>query len=211
MTMLTFLALLTNKKYWLLHSFVIKLILRCYGIKIGRKFYIEGIPLLKIRGKARDIQIGNNVSIFGDIDLRNREQGKIIIADGVTIDNDCRFVAANQAVLRIGERTSIGNICTVNCGVSVTIGQDCMIAGLVQVQSSQHGFAKGTLIREQKHTYGEIMIGNDVWIANNATIVKGVTLGDGCVVGAKALVLAGEYPPNSILAGIPAKVIKERM
>ncbi len=209
--MVKFFALITSGYYWYLHSFVIKLILLLRGIRVGSNFYIEGVPRLKIRGKALNIQIGNNVKIFGDIDMRNREEGKIIICDEVSIDNDCRLVAANQAVLKIGKRVSIGQYSIFNCGVNVTIGEDCLISGMVHIQSSEHGFAKGELIRNQSHTYGEILIGNDVWIAFGASILKGVVLGDGCVVGAKALVRSGKFENNSILAGIPAVKIKERL
>jgi acetyltransferase-like isoleucine patch superfamily enzyme len=53
-----------------------------------------------------------------------------------------------------------------------------------------------------------IVIGEDVWIGANAIILKGVMLGDGCVVAAGAVVTKGHYPPGSILAGNPAKVVK---
>lgn len=51
--------------------------------------------------------------------------------------------------------------------------------------------------------------GNDVWLAQGATILSGVTIGDGCVIGANAVV-AGSVPPYSIAVGNPAKVIKKR-
>ena len=208
--MFNFLALLTNKKYWTLHSFIIKTILKIYGIKVGSDFYIEGVPKLKIKGCAGDISIGNNVSIYGDIDIRNRERGRIVIEDDVSIDNDCRFVAANDATLKIGRRTGVGPFCIFNCGVSVTIGEDCLIAGMVYVQSSEHGFVKGEKIVSQKHTYDEIRIGSDVWLAANSAVTKGVTLEDGCVVGAKSLVRKGYYERGSVLAGVPAVKIKKR-
>lgn len=210
--MLEFLALITKKRYWRLHSILIKLILtKLYGVKVGKNFYIEGVPKLKIKGRAQDIIIGDNVSIFGNIDIRNRERGRINIGEGVAIDNDCRFVAANQAVLKIGKMTSIGPFCIFNCGANVTIGDNCLISGIVHIQSSQHKFNRGELIKNQGHTYGEIYIGNDVWLAFNVSILKGVILGDGCVVGAKSLVKEGRFDKDSILAGIPAVKIKERL
>ncbi len=209
--MLDLLALMTNKRYWKFHSFIVKLIFGAYGVKVGKNFYIEGTPKLKIRGKAENIVIGNDVCIYGAIDLRNRENGKIIICDGAAIDNDCRFVAANDAVLTIGERTGIGSFSIFNCGVSVTIGKDCLFAGNIFVQSSEHGTAKGVLIREQKHTYGEISIGDDCWIAANAMIAKNSHIGDGCIVGAKSFVRNASFEPNTIVAGTPAKKIGERV
>lgn len=208
--MLEFLAFITNKKYWYIHSLIVKFVLGIYGIKVGKRFLIEGTPKIKIRGKAQDIIIGNNVTIMGTIDLRNREQGKIIIEDNVRIDHDSRFVAANRAVLRIGSGTGIGPYCIFNAGVDITIGQNCLLAGSIIVQSSDHGFRRGMNIKDQPHTYGEIKIGNDCWLGTNSTVLKGVTLEDGCVVGAKALVKKGHYRSNSVLVGIPARKIKER-
>jgi acetyltransferase-like isoleucine patch superfamily enzyme len=208
--MFDFLAFITKKKYWKLHSWIIKKIMQSYGIKVGHNFYIEGTPRLKIRGKASNIVLGDNVSIFGNIDLRNRENGKIIIGDSVSIDNDCRFVAANNASLSIGDRTGIALFCVINGGADITIGSDCLISGMTYIQASDHGIEADILIREQRHSYGEIIIGSDVLLSANVAILKGATLGDGCVVGAKAVVKAGTYEKNSILAGVPAKVIKKR-
>ena len=163
-----FLALITNKKYWFFHSWVIKNILKIYGIRVGKNFYIEGIPKLKLRGNPLNISIGDNVSIFGDIDIRNRENGKIMIDDGVSIDNDCRLVSANDAVLKIGKRTSIGPFCVFNCGTDVTIGEDCLISGMIFIQSSQHGFNKGSLIKAGK--FAGISVYGDVWAMSVCTL-----------------------------------------
>ena len=48
--MFDFLALITNKKYWLFHSWMIKAVLKTYGISVGKNFYIEGVPRLKVKG-----------------------------------------------------------------------------------------------------------------------------------------------------------------
>lgn len=56
---------------------------------------------------------------------------------------------------------------------------------------------------------GDIRIGNDCWIGRNVTILSGVTLGDGCVVGTAALVTKS-FPPYSIIGGNPAKLIRPR-
>jgi acetyltransferase-like isoleucine patch superfamily enzyme len=55
----------------------------------------------------------------------------------------------------------------------------------------------------------EIKIGDDVWLCVNCTIQKGAKIGSGSIVAPGALVLAGEYPPRSIIAGNPAKVVKQ--
>ena len=72
-----------------------------------------------------------------------------------------------------------------------------------------HGIEAGTLIKKQENICAPINIGNDVWIAANCVILKGVTISDGAVVGAKALVNR-DIDENAIAVGIPAKVIKYR-
>ena len=54
---------------------------------------------------------------------------------------------------------------------------------------------------------GDIEIGDDVWLGANTTILKGVKIGNGSIVATGAVVTAGEYPPRSILGGVPAKVL----
>jgi virginiamycin A acetyltransferase len=56
---------------------------------------------------------------------------------------------------------------------------------------------------------GDIIIGNDVWIGYEAVIMSGVTIGDGAVVGARALITK-DVPPYTVVGGVPAKVIKRR-
>lgn len=208
--MFDFLALITNKKYWLAHSWLIKFILLCYGVKVGKEFYCEGIPKLKIRGKASNIIIGDNVSFFGNIDLRNRENGKIIFKDNVSIDNDCRFVSANNAILTVSRGSGLGPYCIFNCGTDVYVGENCLFAGYIYIQSSEHGIAKDKLIKEQNHSYGEIIIGDDCWLAANAMLAKNVQLGKGCIVGAKSFLRNVQYDDYSIIVGSPSKKIGER-
>ena len=208
--MFDFLALITNKKYWIIHSYIIKFILKTYGIKVGGNFYCEGTPKLKIKGKASNIIIGNNVSFLGDVDLRNRENGKIIIENNVSIDNDTRLVSANDTILLIGEGTGIGPFCIFNCGTNVSIGKNCMISGHIYIQSSEHYFKKDRLIKEQEHSYGEIILGDDCWLAADVMIAKNVTLGSGCVVGAKSFLRNVTYANNSIIVGVPSEQIGER-
>ena len=58
-------------------------------------------------------------------------------------------------------------------------------------------------------TKGDVLIGNDVWIATEAIIMSGVTIGDGVVIGARAVVTKN-VPPYTIVAGNPAIVMKQR-
>jgi acetyltransferase-like isoleucine patch superfamily enzyme len=64
-------------------------------------------------------------------------------------------------------------------------------------------------IKDQGTTEAGITIGNDVWLGAKVTILDGTVIGDGCIVAAGAVV-KGEFPPRSIIAGVPARVVKTR-
>ncbi|MBM3545108.1 MAG: acyltransferase [Alphaproteobacteria bacterium] len=204
-----FLAFLFGWWVYRPYSRLVAFVMRAKGIKVGRNFYIQGVPYLKIQGRPQDIQIGSDVSIMGGVDIRNREQGRVIIGDGVKLDTSCRLIAANNAVLEIGPGCRIGAYTIINCGEDITIGGDTMMAGFCYIQSSNHGTRKGILIKDQPHTYGKISIGRDVWLGGHVTVLASVTIGDGAIVGAKSVVTK-DLPENSICAGIPAKMVKVR-
>lgn len=88
----------------------------------------------------------------------------------------------------------------------VRIGRNCMIAPRVSLFTATHPLDRETRVSGLE--YGKpITIGDDVWIGGHAVINPGVTLGDGVVVAAGAVVTKS-FPNNVVLAGVPAKVIK---
>ncbi len=208
--MFKLLSLLTDNKYWRFHSLIIKVILKLKGIKIGKHFYIEGIPQLKINGLPENIIIGDNVSILGNIDLRNRENGKIIFRDNVTIERDCRFVSAREGIIEVGEGSIVTAFAILNGGSNILIGKDCIIGPRASINANEHRFQKDKPIREQGFVHAPVIIEDDCWIATNVSINKGVLIGKGSVVASYSVVTK-ETLPYSINAGIPSKKISDRM
>jgi acetyltransferase-like isoleucine patch superfamily enzyme len=208
--MFEFLALITNKKYWVLHSWIIKTILKIYGIRVGKNFYCEGIPKLKIRGKARNIIIGNNVSFLGNVDLRNRENGKITIEDNATIEGDVRIVSARDGVIKIGSNSVICAYSILNGGADILIGEYCLISARVSINANEHEFKKDKLIRKQGFIHKSVIIEDDVLVGANVAINKGVTIKKGSVIGANSVVTK-DTEEYSIYGGAPAKKIGVRV
>mgnify|MGYP005995450981 CR=1 FL=1 len=203
------LALLMKEKIWFLYSLLIKIVLKIYGIRVGKEFYIEGTPKIKIRGKGHNIDIGSYVSIFGKIDLRNRENGKIIIEDKVKFDDNVRIVSANNGVIKIGESSSIGPNTIINGGGNVIIGKKVLFAKNISINANDHNFKKSANIIEQGFSYADVIIEDDVWLGANVCINKGVVIKKGSVVGANAVVTQ-DTDPYSINAGVPSKKLRER-
>lgn len=191
------------------HSWLIAMLLRSRGVRVGVNFKILGVPQLRLLGGRGSIEIGNNVFIKGTIDLRTGLQGKIFIHDNVAIDTHCRFIAANDAVLHIKEGADLGCNLICNCGTDISIGKDVLIAGFCYIQSSSHGVAPDKSIKHQSNTYAPIVIGDDCWLGGHVSILPGVSIGSGAVIGAKSVVTSN-VEPNTIVAGIPAKLIRKR-
>lgn len=204
-----FSLIFNHKKIIGLYSYIIALILRMHGVKVGANFYIEGVPKIKIRGKGSNIQIGNNVSIFGDIDLRNRENGKIIIEDEVVFDNDVRVVSARDGVIHIGEGSAIGPHTIINGGGNVLIGKKALFAKNISINSNDHQYARNASIRDQGFDHADVVIEDDVWLGANVCVNKGVVLSKGTVVGANAVVTR-DTDIYSINVGVPARKIGVR-
>jgi len=119
------------------------------------------------------------------------------------------FACINNAVgdVMIGDHTRVGLHNTI-IG-PVTIGNHVNLAQGITVTALNHNFEDSDKrIDEQGVSTKPVTIGNDIWIGANAVILPGVTIGDHSVVAAGAVVTK-DVPPHSLVAGVPAKIIKQ--
>lgn len=109
----------------------------------------------------------------------------------------------------IGSYSSIG----VNCHVRgpLEIGEDVMMGPNCRIMTTNHRSDRTDIhmIEQGDTTPQKVTICDDVWIGVNVVILPGVTIGEGCVIGAGAVVTK-DVPPYSVVGGVPAKVIKSR-
>lgn len=95
-------------------------------------------------------------------------------------------------------------------GGSITIGDHCLIGPYTLLRAADHAFDDvDTLIREQGHHAGTIIIQDNCWIGGHVTITSNVTIGSGSIIGANSVVTK-DIPPMSVAAGNPAVVLKSR-
>lgn len=207
--MFDFLALVFGSRYWKLHSAVICGLLRLRGVKIGKGFHIEGVPKLKLRGDPANVIFGDNVSVLGNIDLRNRENGKIVFHDRVTIERDCRFVSAREGTIDVAEGAIITAFAIINGGADILIGRQCIIGPRASINANDHLFARDKPVREQGFVHAPVIIEDGCWLAANVVVNKGVRLARGTIVGAHSVVTK-DTEEFGIYAGIPARKIADR-
>lgn len=175
----------------------------------GRISNFIGYMRLKFR---KNVAVGKKC-LVSPLSRVNPRTGKISVMDNCVI--------APYAVIQ--GNVSLGNHCSVNAfsmlvgyGTAeddvgkITVGDDVRIAAHVMIIAANHIYEDPEKkICEQGLERKSITIGDDVWIGGNASILAGVTIGKGAVVAAGAVVTK-DVPPYSVVAGVPARVIKVR-
>ena len=140
--------------------------------------------------------------------------GEIIVGDDVLFDGKSSITFANRFVesprLVVGSRTEISNRCDITVGKQVTIGSDCKIASGVLITDSS-GHPSEPLSRldgapPADEDVRPVTIGDNVWIGKRAIILPGVTIGEGSMVSAGAVVTS-DIPPYTLAAGNPARKV----
>lgn len=109
-----------------------------------------------------------------------------------------------------GDRCSLG-IGSYICGTEgkIKIGNDVIMADHVRIYSWDHKFSRsGVPFSGQKTSHKGVIIGSNCWLGSGVIIVDGVKLGNNCVVGAGSVVTRS-FSDNSLIAGVPAKIIKK--
>lgn len=126
----------------------------------------------------------------------------------VRINEDCYI--KHPSKLSIGNNVSIWPMTYIECAGGVYIGNDVSIAHSVTIMSEEHKYESHDLpIKDQGIKYAAVYIEDDVWIGAKATILSGVRIGKGAIIGAGAVVVH-DIPENAVAVGVPAKVKKYR-
>lgn len=144
-----------------------------------------------------------------------RGRSSLDFGHGLTLGHCCRFdLPGNRKTLFIGERCELGDYTHIVAHEKVKIGKKVLMASKIFISDTNHGVYKGenadspeVAPNERKLSTSPVIIGDNVWIGENVVILAGSEIGNGCIIGANAVV-TGKFDDNCIIAGVPAKVIK---
>lgn len=159
-----------------------------YGkyLKLGDRVFISGL------GKT-GVQIGKNVGIGA--------YSRVIVSTS--------FNQMGEHI-RIGNNVGVGEFAYLGGAGGLEIGDDCIIGQYLSCHPENHLADKLEVpIRHQGVSRRGIKIGRNCWIGSKVTILDGVEVGEGCIIAAGAVVTKS-FPANSIIGGVPAKLIKNR-
>lgn len=151
----------------------------------------------------KSLSIGKGCHIMDNSEIR----GKVNIGNNVFIHENV-LIRSMECSISIGNNTTVNR--NTNILAQVTIGSNVSIAPNVVIIGANHVFSDpNKTIKSQGSTSKGIITEDDVWIATNTSILDGVTIGKGSVIAAGAVVNK-DVPPYSVVAGVPAKVVKQR-
>ncbi|MCA9669813.1 MAG: acyltransferase [Myxococcales bacterium] len=162
------------------------------------------------------IQAGRNFKAEDYSELHGLSRRGLVFGDDVTIGRGASIRPSSYygnvlgEGLRMGNGSSLGPLGWIGCGGFVDIGNKVMIGPRVTIIAETHVFDDvDRTIQEQGIARSGVVIEDDVWIGAGATVLDGVCIGEGAIVAAGALVNR-DVPPQAIVGGVPARVIKLR-
>ena len=119
-------------------------------------------------------------------------------------------IRCHEGEVLIGDKTVLGQECTISAYQHVRIGEQCVVADRAMFIDFDHNLAETERpIRVQGIYKRDVNVGSNVWIGYGACILRGVSVGDNSVIGTYAVVTK-DVPANAVVGGIPARVIRMR-
>lgn len=194
-------------------------LLRLRGVRVGRGVQVGPNavidPLVVIDDQAR---IAEGVVLEGKVRIGARSSvqkfveisGNVDIGPETTIGAYSYLSTMPLGSITIGKDVLVNAYSVIGSSERVTIDDHCIFAAYVQIGDATHGIKDpGTLIKHAKFEHAPVHIHKNVWLGSAAMVTMGVEIGEGSVVGAKALVNRS-LPRMSVAYGIPARVVRRR-
>lgn len=166
--------------------------------------YAKYWPFLEIRGRGNRFGRGVEIRPFG-FGLDNL---RIVMEGGNRIGN--YSVVQGSAEISFGKGSYCGEFCVFGVNAGIKIGRSVMIAQAVTIRDTDHqAVALDIPMANQGIVTARVNVGDDVWIGHGAIILRGVRIGNGAIVAAGSVVTK-DVPDYSIVAGVPAKILRMR-
>ena len=188
--------------------YALHILLRNFRSDAARVLWTTPLFKSRVKGTARGLYLYSGLPvIMGPLDI---EMGDNIRLSGITTLSG-RATSKRKPLLKIGNGTGIGWQTTIAVGTRIIIGEHVHIAGRGFLAGypghplDPAARAKG--LPDTDDQCGDIIIGDNVWLASGVTVLAGVTIGEGSVIAAGSVVTK-DIPAGVLAGGMPAKVIR---
>jgi len=187
---------------------------------LTNQLYKIALAWRRAMARAQGVEMGRNVRLAVDVDFNlgggikkslrsSKSTGRIVLGDSVWIERGA-VLWGFDGKINCANNVFLGPYATIYGHGGVEIGENTLVAMHATILSSNHGIPPiGKKIREQPDKLLPTTIGRDVWIGANAVILGGVTIGDGAVIAAGAVV-TNDVEAAAVVAGVPARLLRKR-
>ncbi len=157
--------------------------------------------------KYKNMSCGKNVTVEGPIEVMNT--GTLEVGDNTVIRRWTCF-RPWCGYIKIGKNCTVNSFCHFSGNGGIEIGNNVLIATQCMLVSANHNFDDmDKLISEQGETREKIIIEDNCWLGAGVKVLAGVTIHSGSIIGA-GTVVTKDVPMNSVVVGVPGKIIKKR-
>ncbi len=153
-------------------------------VTVGRNFRTRGLAIV-VSGAGNRVTIGDDVAFSGTIEVRGF-----------------------NLTVSIGDRCDVKKTRILASDAHVRIGDDCLIAAGVHIRTSDMHAITDRASGHRINPARDVVVGDGVWLAGEAALLKGARLRDGCVVGFRSVVTGAFDEADCVLAGVPARVVR---
>jgi acetyltransferase-like isoleucine patch superfamily enzyme len=175
-----------------------------YGLLLGRYLWRRFLTQAGWRWSTDGL-----LFLGSGLELQIARSGRVEFGRFVWIGDGTK-IRCHEGVVEIGEKSVMGQECTISAYSRVRIGEQCVIADRAMFIDFDHGVVEVERpIRKQGIYTRDIEVGSNVWIGYGACVLRGVSVGDNSIIGTNSVVTK-DVPANAVVAGIPARVIRMR-
>ncbi len=177
-------------------------------LRPGYAALLARLAFLKVRF-GRRLQTDGLCFICPGVKLEIGRGATLRIGRWAWIGHGCK-IRVHEGEVSIGAKTVMGQECTISAFQRVSIGRECILADRVMLIDFDHGVTEVERpVRLQGIYKRDVEVGHNVWIGYGACILRGVSVGENAVIGTSA-VLTRSFAANTVVAGVPARVIRMR-
>jgi len=163
---------------------------------------------LKLRWRGR-LQTDGLCFVCRGVTLEIGRNATVSLGRWSWLGQGCK-IRAHEGRVTVGAKSVLGQECTISAYQHVSIGRECIVADRVMLIDFDHGVVEVERpIRQQGIYKRDVRVGHNVWVGYGACLLRGVTVGNNCVIGTNSVVNK-DVPDDAVVAGIPARVLRMR-